>query len=226
MNRATVLIMAKAPVAGRVKTRLCPPLSPAHAADLAAAALLDTLAAAAVTGGTRTVVALDGDLIQARRPAQLRGAMAAVTVIGQRGDGFAARLVAAHTDAGGRGPVLQIGMDTPQVTPIMLTSAIATLAVPGVDAVLGPASDGGWWALGLNSAVDARVLREVPMSQPSTGELTLAALQAAGCRVEILPTLTDVDHFSDAVRVSRLAPDTLFAAAVRLLLTQPSVITA
>ena len=115
-------------------------------------------------------------------------------------------------------PVLQIGMDTPQLSPMMLTSAIASLDVPGVDAVLGPASDGGWWALGLRSAVDARVLRDVPMSQPDTGELTLAALLAIGLRAAMLPTLTDVDSFDDAVRVATIAPGTAFAAGVRKLL--------
>lgn len=215
MSPGVILIMAKAPVAGRVKTRLCPPLLPVQAADLASAALLDTLAAAAATADTRTVVALHGNLTDARRATELRAALSRTTVIPQRGRGFAARLIAAHTDAGGRGSVLQIGMDTPQLTPMMLTSAFATLGGPDVDAVLGSASDGGWWALGLRSAVDARVLRDVPMSQPQTGELTLTALQAIGVRVAALPTLTDVDSFTDAVQVSNLAPGTLFAAGVR-----------
>lgn len=220
MNPATVLVMAKAPVAGRVKTRLCPPLLPAQAADLAAAALLDTVSSVAATVDARTVVALDGEVRHARRAGELRAALAEVTVIPQQGNSFSARLVAAHIDAGGDGPVLQIGMDTPQLTPMMLTSAMAVLRAPQVDAVLGPASDGGWWALGLRAAVHARVLRDVPLSRHDTGELTLSALRAIGLRVEILPTLTDVDTFTDAIRVAMIAPGTLFAAGVRKLLTE------
>ena len=57
---ATLLILAKAPVAGRVKTRLCPPCSPEQAATLAEAAIVDTLAAAVATPGVRPVLVLDG----------------------------------------------------------------------------------------------------------------------------------------------------------------------
>lgn len=213
LNELTVLTVAKAPIAGRVKTRLCPPLSPVQAADVAAAALLDTLGAA---GGcrTRSMVALHGDLAAAQRPRAVRRALALHTVIPQRGLGLAARLVAAHADAGAEGPVLQIGMDTPQVSTAMLTTAALWLLRPDTDAVLGPASDGGWWALGLRSAADAQVLHDIPMSTGATGSDTLAALRALGLRVRTLPTLTDVDTYPDALAVARLAPESAFAQAV------------
>jgi glycosyltransferase A (GT-A) superfamily protein (DUF2064 family) len=230
MTVTTILVVAKAPVPGQVKTRLCPPLSPVVAADLAAAALLDTLAAAigvpavptTTTAGvqTRIVVAITGDLTLAERYDAIRVAMGRCEVIPQRGEGFAARLVAAHADAGGRGPVLQIGMDTPQLTPMTLAGAIEALQPPEVDAVLGPANDGGWWALGLKSAEVAKVLTGIPMSHPQTYDLTLAALKAAGLEVLALPTLTDVDTYGDALEVAAYAPDTRFAAAVCLLIKQ------
>lgn len=228
MNVVTVLIVAKAPVPGQVKTRLCPPLSPIEAADLAAAALLDTLAAAdgmpALLAATmadvvaRVVVAVTGNLAECARAEAISVALASCELITQRGNGFAARLVAAHADAGGLGPVLQIGMDTPQLTPPVLASAIYALQDPEVDAVLGPASDGGWWALGLKSAAGAQVLQDVPMSHPMTYEITLAALRATGLRVQILPTFTDVDTFDDAREVADLAPGTCFATSVRKVL--------
>ncbi|MET3808770.1 glycosyltransferase A (GT-A) superfamily protein (DUF2064 family) [Nakamurella sp. UYEF19] len=230
MTVTTILVVAKAPVSGQAKTRLCPPLSPLVAADLAAAALLDTLAAAAgalpllaaTRDGVRTriVVAITGDLTLAARAEAISVAMGQCEVITQRGDGLAARLVAAHTDAGGLGPVLQIGMDTPQLTPMMLAGAIDALQPPGVDAVLGPANDGGWWALGLKSVEVAEVLADIPMSHPQTYDLTLAALRRIGLEVLSLPTLTDVDTYSDALHVAADAPDTRFAAAVHLLSTQ------
>ena len=64
MSRSVdLLVLAKEPVAGRVKTRLCPPCSPTEAAAVAEAALADTLAAAVATGADRVVVSLDGDLV-------------------------------------------------------------------------------------------------------------------------------------------------------------------
>lgn len=216
--RGTVLVMAKAPVAGRVKTRLCPPLLPEQAADLAAAALLDTLAAA---NGFPTVVALHGSIAAAQRRRALGTALLGCTVLPQRGSSFGDRLAAAHVDAaaGGYGPVLQVGMDTPQLTPSLLRDALDALADPSVDAVLGPATDGGWWALGLRSAADARVLRDVPMSRSDTGALTRAALVSLGLRVAMLPALTDVDTAADAEQVARSAPATCFADAWRALST-------
>jgi hypothetical protein len=108
--------------------------------------------------------------------------------------------------------VLQIGMDTPQVHGALFDDAAAALR--GTDAVLGPAADGGWWGLGLHDPRHARVLLDVPMSTPDTGELTLRALRAAGLRVGMLPELSDVDTMADAARVVGEVPGSRFAVAV------------
>ena len=206
---ATVLVLAKAPVPGQVKTRLCPPATPGEAARIAAASLLDTLDA---TRGRCTVVALVGSLADAERRAEVRAALARCRVVPQRGATFAARLVAAHADAGGNGPVIQLGMDTPQLDAALLDEAGRALG--SCDAVLGPARDGGWWALGVHDPRHARVLAGVPMSTPDTGALTLRALHAAGLRVTLLPELSDVDTMEDAERVAAVAPGSRFATAV------------
>jgi len=206
---ATVLVLAKAPVPGQVKTRLCPPATPGEAARIAAASLLDTLD---TTRGRCTVVALVGSLADAERRAEVRAALAHCRVVPQRGATFAARLVAAHADAGGSGPVIQLGMDTPQLDEALLDEAGRALG--SCDAVLGPARDGGWWALGVHDPRHARVLAGVPMSTPDTGALTLRALRAAGLRVTLLPELSDVDTMEDAERVAAVAPGSRFAAAV------------
>jgi len=206
---ATVLVLAKAPVPGQVKTRLCPPATPGEAAHIAAASLLDTLDA---TRGRCTVVALVGSLADAERRAEVRAALARCRVVPQRGVTFAARLVAAHADAGGNGPVIQLGMDTPQLDEALLDEAGRALG--SCDAVLGPARDGGWWALGVHDPRHARVLAGVPMSTPDTGALTLHALHAAGLRVTLLPELSDVDTMEDAERVAAAVPGSRFAAAV------------
>jgi rSAM/selenodomain-associated transferase 1 len=215
-----LLVVAKAPEPGRVKTRLCPPLTPDQAADLAAAALLDTLAAVAAVPGGRVVVALTGDLSRAARAAAVRRALRGVPTPAQRGRDLGHRIAAAHRDAAallpGR-PVLQLGMDTPQVDPALLAEAAAPLRSERVDAVVGPAADGGWWVLGLRDPRMAAVIADVPTSRSDTGERTVAALRAAGLRVGLSSQLSDVDTIADAVAVSAVAPRTRFAAAVAAL---------
>ncbi|TNC23689.1 TIGR04282 family arsenosugar biosynthesis glycosyltransferase [Amycolatopsis alkalitolerans] len=199
-----LLVVAKAPVPGFAKTRLCPPATPRQAAEIAAAALLDTLDAVAATPGALPVVAVTGDFAMAARSAELAHALWPMTVIRQRGNGFAERLANAHRDAAAPGlPVLQIGMDTPQVTPDLLGKA-AELLTSQQDAVLGPAEDGGWWALGLGDPSAAKVLADVPMSRDDTGARTLRALTAIGLSTTELTELSDVDTMADAVRVAGL----------------------
>jgi glycosyltransferase A (GT-A) superfamily protein (DUF2064 family) len=202
-----LLIVAKAPVEGFAKTRLCPPASPRQAAEIAAAALLDTLDAARATPGAVPVVAATGEFTQAARADELARILRDVAVIRQRGEDFGNRLANAHADAGALLglPVLQIGMDTPQVTASLLAHAGSTLLTGGLDAVLGPAEDGGWWALGLRDPLAAKALEQVPMSTADTGSRTLRVLTAAGLRTMPLTTLSDVDTMADARRVARIA---------------------
>lgn len=216
MSPGVILVVAKAPVPGLAKTRLTPPAAPEQAAAIAAAGLLDTLEAAAGTG-LPTVVAWTGDTTAAVRANEVREALAGTTVVVQRGSEFADRLVAAHSDTSrlfpGE-PILQIGMDTPQVTPELLTASIERLGTGPCDVVLGPASDGGWWALGVTHAQHAEALRHVPMSTSDTGDRTLSALRARGLHPEALPELSDVDTMVDAEAVAATIPGSRFAAAV------------
>ncbi len=202
-----VLVLAKAPVAGRVKTRLGADVGLDRAADLAAAALLDTIAAASAASA-HCHLALDGDLADAVRGDELRAALVGWTVTAQRGDGFAERLVNAHLDAG-PGVVVQIGMDTPHASADDLRAAAAALGDD--DAVLGPAPDGGWWVLVRRVAATAAPLAGVAMSTPTTYDDTLAALRASGATVATTATLRDVDTVADADAVALLAPGTRFA---------------
>ncbi len=220
-TRPRVLVMAKAPVAGRVKTRLGKDIGMGPAARVAAAALLDTLDACTVAfGAGHCHLALDGDLSTAVDGGLIHLALAGWSVTGQRGAGFADRLVNAHADlaAASRGPVIQIGMDTPQVTPRMLAAVAAALGGDGegdgaFDAVLGPAPDGGWWVLALRDAADAAPLAAIAMSTPTTWADTRSALTSSGLRVSDTASLRDVDTVGDAVRVAHEAPDSRFARA-------------
>jgi rSAM/selenodomain-associated transferase 1 len=197
-----LIVLAKAPAPGRSKTRLCPPCTPEQAAGLAEAALSDTLAAVAATPAARRVLVLDGE------PGDWLPA--GFEVVAQRGGGLDERLANAFDDVGG--PALLIGMDTPQVTPGLLDSAARRLAA--ADAVLGPALDGGFWALGLNRP-DAALLVGVPMSVEGTGRLQHARLVAAALSVDVLDPLQDVDRIEDARAVAASAPQGRFAARLR-----------
>jgi uncharacterized protein len=211
-----LLVMAKAPVAGLAKTRLCPPASPRLAAQIAAASLLDTLQVARSTGRP-VVVALTGDLAEAENPEPLRAALASTDVLTQCGRTFGDRIANAHAAAGRLYPgsaVLQIGSDTPQVTAGMLNRAANVLERSTVDGVLGPATDGGWWALGLRDPLAAKAIRDVPMSRPDTCDWTLASLHRHLLDVALLPELSDVDTWDDAERVALECGQGRFADAV------------
>jgi uncharacterized protein len=211
---SVLLVIAKAPVPGLAKTRLCPPATAVQAARIAAAALLDTVDN--VLAGTGVpAVALTGDLSRAQRGSQIRAVLGGWTVWPQRGDTFADRLADAHANVATHfpgEPVVQIGMDTPQASGALL--AEASQALRHTDAAVGAASDGGWWALALRDPRQAEALRRVPMSRPDTGARTVAALRARGLSVAALPELSDVDTMADAVRVADALPGSRFAAAV------------
>lgn len=199
-----LLVLAKAPVAGRVKTRLSPPYTPAQAALLAEAALRDTLAAVAATPAVARTVVLDG--------APGGWLPEGFAVLPQRGDGLDERLAAAYDDAWSLAPapLLLVGMDTPQVAPALLADAAGQLLADGTGAVLGLAGDGGWWALGLRRP-DASLLLGVPMSTDGTGAAQRTRLAGAGLHVTLLPELTDVDDADDARVVAAQCPGSRFA---------------
>jgi len=204
------MVIAKEPVPGRVKTRLTPPYTPAEAAELAEAALADTLATVASVNVTRRVLALAGTPGGWLPPG--------FDVIGQRGVGLDERIAWALADARASSPVplVLIGMDTPQVTAALLTRAAEPLVSGAADATFGLAQDGGFWLLGLRE-IDPALVLGVPMSRSDTGSVQLARLHDAGLRVRLLPELADVDTADEAERIAAATPGSVFAACVKVL---------
>jgi uncharacterized protein len=193
-----LLVIAKAPVPGRVKTRLCPPYQPHEAARLAAAALADVLDAVRATPAARRVLVLDGDpdLVDS----------SGLDLLPQVPGPLDVRLAAAFRAVRGA-PAFLVGMDTPQLTPRHLAGAGAALSRR--EACLGLAVDGGWWGLGVRSP-DPDLLLGVPCSLPTTGRVQHDRLVAAGLTVARLPVLRDVDDADDAARVAASCPATRF----------------
>jgi glycosyltransferase A (GT-A) superfamily protein (DUF2064 family)/SAM-dependent methyltransferase len=221
---STLIVLAKQPLPGRVKTRLCPPFTLEQAAALAEASLRDTFAAVLACHADDRLLYLAGET-GAWMPEE---AEARFDVLPQPGGGLDERIAAAFAavaetarsldpDDTDPGPALLIGMDTPQVTAGLLDRALMALR-DGADAAFGPAEDGGFWALGFSGrwlrAKDAleRMLLGVPMSRDDTGRIQLARLIEEGLDVEILPPLRDIDTAADARHVAGLVPAGALAA--------------
>jgi hypothetical protein len=211
---STVIVLAKAPVPGRVKTRLCPPFTPEEAAELAAAALTDSLAIAAATAADHRLLVLDGEPDFELRLAYLDASFIRKPQVTGTLD---VRIAAAFAEAArlDPGPAVLIGMDTPQASASVLDDALAAMTdEPGHDAAFAPAEDGGFWALGLREPAHPRteaLLLGVPMSRSDTGAVQLQRLEQGRLNVLHLPMLRDVDTADCAYAAAELAPDTAFA---------------
>lgn len=199
-----VAVIAKECRPGRVKTRLTPPFTSEEAAALAAAALDDTLASVSRFPADRLVLYFDGE--------QVPDAAHGFDVIEQPPGSLDERL--AHLFDVLEGPALLLGMDTPQVRLEHVAAALGDRT--RVDAWLGPATDGGFWALAMREP-DGSAIRGVPMSRDDTGRRQRERLEAAGLSVGLLDELTDVDTAATAASVARTAPDTRFARLHRRL---------
>jgi uncharacterized protein len=193
--RPTVLVAAKAPAPGRSKTRLVPPLTPAQAAALARALLLDTLDSCREGGHPPHLLApaADVDAIAA-----LAGA---APVLAQEGRGLAdalRRAMARHLPAG---PVAIVASDVPGLPAGALDAAFRALD-EGADLVLGPSHDGGYWLIAMRGYHEAP-FTEIPWSTPACAAVTAERAGAAGLRVERLELWRDVDTSVDLAALGR-----------------------
>ena len=207
---STLVVIAKECVPGRVKTRLTPAVSPESAARIAAAGLAAALRAARRTRADRRILYIEG-----RPPAGLTG----FDVLQQPSGGLDERIAALFDTLHDR--TLLIGMDTPQADPAVLSAVLDDDS--GADAWFGPATDGGFWALGLDRP-DGALVRDVPMSRDDTGARQRRRLADAGLAVRDLPALTDVDTVGTALEVAALLPGSGFAAALETALAAAEVV--
>ncbi|MFN2376013.1 MAG: TIGR04282 family arsenosugar biosynthesis glycosyltransferase [Candidatus Binatia bacterium] len=204
MGGGVVFVMAKAPVPGLVKTRLCPPLTSSQASRLAEAFALDTirkLAAVAVAGGLEVRVALDGAGQGFGRGLEEEAARLGLPVEGQGQGDLGTRMeeVLGRGLATGR-PTVLVGTDAPDLPGALVRSAFEALA--RVDAVLVPAADGGYVLVGARRPLPELFRIDAPWSSDGVFAATCEALRRAGYPFEVLEGWDDVD---DAAALGRLA---------------------
>jgi len=198
-RRGSLVVLAKQPAPGRVKTRLCPPLALEEAAELYACMLDDVLeatAAAAERLGFEAVLAVDPPDACA---AMARRAPRAFRAVAQRGGGLGARLAhaAAQAAAAGALPVVLRGSDSPALPGEALVAAAR--ALDEVDLVACPDPDGGYSLVGLRRPAPG--LFDHPMSHGGVLEQTLAAAAERGLRSRLLEPGFDVDTAADLARL-------------------------
>ncbi len=206
-SQCALVVMAKAPRAGKVKTRLSPPLTPEEAAELNICFLRDTtqnLADICRHGDAAGLIsytpagdeaAFDGLLPQS------------FSLVLQRGDGFGERLLNAAADvlALGFGAVCLIDSDSPTVPRAAFEQAIDALAQPGERIVLGPSHDGGYYLIGLKQA-HAAVFERIAWSTATVFAETCERAREAGLELVTLPLWYDVD---DAATLALLEAELL-----------------
>lgn len=202
-------VIAKQPVAGRVKTRLVPPLSDEQAAQIAGACLHDTFEAVSACverhDDVRAVALIEGDVGD--------WIPAGFDVYHQVGGGLGDRLAHGFDVLG---PGLIVGMDTPSAG-VHFDAAIDALRV-GRDAI-GMTHDGGYWGIALASP-DPMIFDDVPMSTDHTGADQLARLRGLGRSVDVLPTVHDLDHFEDIAPIVAATPGSHLASVAISLLSR------
>lgn len=210
-SELTIAVIAKECLPGKVKTRLSPPLTLGQAAELAQVSLSQTLCNVRKVPASRRLLVMDGN----PRACDSAG----FSMVRQSAGGLDERLGAICD--GVDGPLLILGMDTPQFIPELLAPMLADWGRnhPSFHSWLGLAHDGGYWAIALQSP-DGGLIRGVPMSTSRTGLEQLSRLRRAGHTVGELSSLADVDTFAAALQVAEQCPGTPFAHAVGVLLAR------
>ena len=191
-----LIVFAKVPMAGRVKTRLSPALTPDEAAAFYAEMLGDVLDASA-----RAARDLELEAILSVDPPDgltrfVEFAPPSFRIVAQRGADLSARMAwaAAEADAAGHSPILMRGSDSPMLEPARLEEAVAALR-DDVDVAISADRDGGYNLIGLRHAVPG--LFDHAMSTATVLDDTLSRAHAKGLRSRLLEPGFDVDHIED-----------------------------
>lgn len=196
MPAATVVVMAKAPTPGAVKTRLQPLLGAAGCARLQVVLIQQVVAVARALAPGQTWVAVDPPAGMEAVAALAPGAGVLCQARGDLGQRMAAAAKEVH--ARGPGPVLVVGTDIPTLSPEILTTAAAMLDADH-DVVFGPAVDGGYYLVGMTRPrPELFALPPELWGGPGVLAASLDAAARTRLRVGMLPELSDLDTPADA----------------------------
>jgi rSAM/selenodomain-associated transferase 1 len=192
-----IVVFAKPAVPGLVKTRLVPTFTPDEAAQFHLAALADTVAAASQACPERVALCVAGDQDDL---GEFRALYPERPVWRQQGRDLGERLSAAFDEAFAHGAVraLVVGSDHPTLPPAHLEEALRLLR--GVDVVLGPSRDGGYYAVGVRRTCWPKagsLFREIPWSTPDVLQVSLERARHAALQVAMTPEWYDVDTSAD-----------------------------
>ncbi|HJV33935.1 TIGR04282 family arsenosugar biosynthesis glycosyltransferase [Geomonas sp.] len=193
LMKHALAIFAKTPVAGKVKTRLTPPLSPEQSAELYRCMLLDTVA-------RMSALQFDTFLFYDGEPEFFHAASPHLQLIRQTDASLGRRLEDAFTvlaDLGYQARVV-IGSDAPDLPLAFVRQAFDQL-LDGRDAVFGPAEDGGYYLVGIRGEYGA-LFRDIPWSGPQVLVKSLATAERDGLDCALLPAWYDVDSAEDLQR--------------------------
>ena len=196
---AVIIVMVKAPLAGFVKTRLTPPLSQSDAATLAQCFLKD------IVDSLRRVVP---KIIVAFTPPERRDVLERslskqLLWFAQKGNDLGERLTSAVTHAHDLGfnPIIVLGADSPTIPASFIETALNALVRGETDVVLGPATDGGYYLIGLNRS-QPELFQNIEWSSPSTFQQTVRKANELNLRLRQLPEWYDVDTPADLITLS------------------------
>ncbi len=195
MKSKAVIVFVKAPIAGRVKTRLIPLLGAVDAAQFYRCMAMDTLSVLQGLSDTELYVAWDGPIDSAepfwgsRSPSFLQR-------FPQVGEGLGERLNHAFSNVFGKQhhKVIAIGSDLPSLSAPLIRDAFSSLESAAV--VIGPSFDGGYYLIGLTRPVPG-LFQNIAWSTPKVLEQTKATLARIGLPLRLLSTYRDVDTSDD-----------------------------
>jgi len=203
-SSAAIIVFAKAPVAGQVKTRLCPPLTPDEAASLHGSLVLDMLERCQSLKGYDRILA--GTPSPHHPFFRAMEARFKIPVWDQMGDDLGARMSSVFKKSLGSPyrSVVVIGTDIPGINGPLVTMAVKSLQ--DHDVVLGPTVDGGYYLIGLRSPVPV-LFENIPWSTDQVYAITEQKIKTLGLSLKMLPRLRDLDTVEDLHTFIRDAKD-------------------
>ena len=191
-----LIVVAKRPVPGQVKTRIAATLGPEQATELYRCALADTLELVASFPNLEHVISYAPPDDEAR--AYFAELAPGWTLIPQQGEVFGERLLSAFQQLAERGPrqMVLIGTDNPSLPSDLISQAFHALADEAVDAVLGPVSDGGYYLIGMRRPHPI-LFERIQWSTEVVADETRQRAAEAGLRLAEVPTWYDLDTADD-----------------------------